>query len=110
MMLKLIPSKSPILKSMLDKIRDPKILWTNYGLRSISRSSPYYMARNTEHDPPYWRGYIWINVNYMVLSSLRHYADQPGPYRENAENIFSELRANLVKNLATVRPLEVTAD
>ncbi|CAL36500.1 Mannosyl-oligosaccharide glucosidase [Caenorhabditis elegans] len=101
MMLKLIPSKSPILKSMLDKIRDPKILWTNYGLRSISRSSPYYMARNTEHDPPYWRGYIWINVNYMVLSSLRHYADQPGPYRENAENIFSELRANLVKNLAT---------
>uniref|UniRef100_A0A1I7UCP7 Mannosyl-oligosaccharide glucosidase n=1 Tax=Caenorhabditis tropicalis TaxID=1561998 RepID=A0A1I7UCP7_9PELO len=100
MMLKMIPSKSNILKATLDKIRDPKILWTNYGLRSISRSSPYYMARNTEHDPPYWRGYIWLNINYMILSSLRHYADQPGPHKQQAEKIFHELRANLVSNMA----------
>ncbi|EGT46576.1 hypothetical protein CAEBREN_00304 [Caenorhabditis brenneri] len=100
MMLKMIPSKSKTLKTILDKIRDPNILWTNYGLRSISRSSPYYAARNTEHDPPYWRGYIWININYMVLSSLRHYADQPGPYQDQAEKIFHELRANLVTNMA----------
>ncbi|CAI2350082.1 unnamed protein product [Caenorhabditis sp. 36 PRJEB53466] len=100
MLLKLIPSKSTQLKAIFDKIHDPKVLWTPFGLRSISRSSPYYMQRNTEHDPPYWRGYIWININYMVLSSLRHYADQPGPHREQAETIFQELRANLVHNLA----------
>ncbi|KAF1757578.1 hypothetical protein GCK72_014034 [Caenorhabditis remanei] len=100
MMLKMIPSKSPALKAMLDKIHDPEVLWTKFGLRSISRKSPYYMAKNTEHDPPYWRGYIWININYMVLSSLRHYADQPGPYQEQSLTIFNELRANLVSNMA----------
>ncbi|CAI5449380.1 unnamed protein product [Caenorhabditis angaria] len=99
LMLRLIPADSKHLKATLDKIRDPKLLWTKFGLRSVSKTSPYYQARNTEHDPPYWRGYIWININYMVLSALRHYADIDGPYRENAENIFGELRKNLVENM-----------
>jgi hypothetical protein len=32
-----------------------------------SRSASLYQQRNTEHDPPYWRGPIWVNVNYMAV-------------------------------------------
>lgn len=98
-LLEILEPHSPYLSKILKDIYDPNILWTNYGLRSLSTTSPLYMKRNTEHDPPYWRGQIWININYLALKALHHYGNQPGPNSENAKKIYVELRRNLVNNL-----------
>lgn len=57
------------------------------------------MAFNTEDDPPYWRGPIWININYLVVRALRHYNLRGGTYAELAGEIYTELRGNLIRNI-----------
>eukprot|EP00249_Psilotum_nudum_P013497 c24364_g2_i3 orf=369-2918(-) len=97
--MKMIPASSPILGKHLEFIRDEKLLWTEYGLRSLATTSSMYMKFNTEHDPPYWRGPIWINLNFLVLASLHHYSEEPGPHKSNATHLYMQLRENLIRNI-----------
>ena len=53
------------LREILDVIEDPKHLWSEHGLRSLSKSDELY---HTGED--YWRGPIWVNINYLVLVRL----------------------------------------
>lgn len=95
------------LQRILQQIRDPNVLWTPYGLRSLSKAAPLYMKRNTENDPPYWRGQIWMNINYLALKALHHYGSVvPGPFAERARAVYAELRQNVVGNV--VRQYERT--
>ncbi|PQQ16299.1 mannosyl-oligosaccharide glucosidase GCS1 [Prunus yedoensis var. nudiflora] len=96
---RIIPADSRILERQLDLISNRSILWTKFGLRSLAKTSSLYMKYNTEHDAPYWRGPIWMNMNYMILSSLHHYSGVDGPYREKARTIYEDLRGNLIRNV-----------
>lgn len=53
------------LGAVLDLIRGPEELWSPYGLRSLSSKDKYYGT-----DENYWRGPVWININYMVMQRL----------------------------------------
>ncbi|XP_050312550.1 mannosyl-oligosaccharide glucosidase [Anthonomus grandis grandis] len=98
-LLRVLEPTSPHLGQILKDIRRPDYLWSDYGLRSLSKTSPLYMRRNTEHDPPYWRGQVWINMNFLAARSLWHYGQLEGPYRTVARELFEELRTNVVNNV-----------
>lgn len=70
--------------------------------RSLSRKDRLYMKRNTEHDPPYWRGQIWINMNFLAIRALKYYAEAPTTPTEIssiAKDIYERLRTNVVNNI-----------
>lgn len=99
-LLQLLEPQSPRLLKILTDLDNPNLLWTEFGLRSLSKSSPLYMKRNTEHDPPYWRGQIWININFLAVRALNFYAKKEGPYQEQAEKLYKKLRENIIKNIS----------
>ncbi|RZF44964.1 hypothetical protein LSTR_LSTR001925 [Laodelphax striatellus] len=98
--LQMIDSNSPKLEKILNKIKDPNLIWTDYGLRSLSINSPLYMKYNTEHDGPYWRGQIWINMNYLAIKSLYYYSKVPGPYTNISSELYEKLRSNVINNIS----------
>ncbi|XP_043273093.1 mannosyl-oligosaccharide glucosidase GCS1 [Venturia canescens] len=97
--LQIVRPDSPQLGKILDDLTNPDLLWTKYGLRSLAKTSPIYMKYNTEHDAPYWRGPIWINLNYLTLRALNHYSAIEGPHQSKATKIYTQLRDNLIKNM-----------
>ena len=95
-MLKLLPPDAPQLPKLLDLLRDDQRLWSPHGIRSLSKSDLWHKRENAPGDAPYWRGPIWLNLNYLLLGGLQHYAKLDGPSRERAASIYAELRDNLV--------------
>ncbi|KAL1947585.1 hypothetical protein VTO73DRAFT_13309 [Trametes versicolor] len=94
-LLSLLPADSPHLGAILDLLRDPAHLWSPHGLRSLSAAHPEFGQGEN-----YWKGPIWIQMNYLALSALhKTYAAQEGPYQERAKEIYAELRKNVVDNV-----------
>ncbi|XP_053921994.1 mannosyl-oligosaccharide glucosidase isoform X3 [Cuculus canorus] len=99
LLLQLLRPDSPRLPAVLDAMRSEQQLWSPFGLRSLARDSRFYGRHNTAHDPPYWRGDVWVNINYLALRALRGYAEAEGPQRERAAQLYRELRHNIISNL-----------
>jgi len=87
----LLDKDSKRLGAILDLIEDPEELWSPYGLRSLSKRDEYY---HTGED--YWRGPVWMPINYLAVSQLLALAQAPGPHQSRARNLYTALRKNLV--------------
>lgn len=100
LILQILPGDSLHLKHIILDIYNPNLLWTPYGVRSLAKTSPLYKAKNTEHDPPYWRGQIWMNINYLITKSLYYYGYQDertdADTKMLAQQVYKELRQNLI--------------
>lgn len=94
-LLELVPVDSPHLGKILDLVRDPEHLWSPYGLRSLSASHPEFGQGEN-----YWKGPIWVQMNFLALRALHQtYAAQEGPFQARAQEIYDELRRNVVDNV-----------
>lgn len=85
--------------SIVSLISDPEELWSDYGIRSISKSSEFY--RTGEN---YWRSPIWMNINYLVLDGLKHYHEASREFssaelNEKIDKTYSQLRLNIITNV-----------
>lgn len=98
-LLQLLRPDCPRLHTIFQDLDNPSLLWTNYGLRSVAKTSPMYMKRNTEHDPPYWRGQIWININFLAIRALEYYSKQEGPFQNESKVLYTKLRQNVINNV-----------
>jgi mannosyl-oligosaccharide glucosidase len=89
------------LEKSLDLILDPSHLWSDHGLRSLSKSHDLFGK-----DENYWRGNIWININYLTVRAARHYynilSQQELGASTSKDVISSKDRQNLLNKLAKV--------
>ena len=94
--------KSAKIPKILDSIEDPNKLFTPFGLRSLSKDASLYNKKNTEHDAPYWRGPIWININFLVVRALYNLKEDIGvdkSVRTQAQRIYTKLRNGIIDNV-----------
>lgn len=96
-LMKLVPASSSHLMPILELVSDPEELWTDYGIASLSKQDEFFGKGED-----YWRGSIWMNINYLVLDALKYYHGQPDIGEEEKvliAKIYSELRKNCVKTV-----------
>jgi mannosyl-oligosaccharide glucosidase len=65
--LQLIDADSDTLGVLIKHMRNTEELGSRYGLLSLSRSDAFYGQGEN-----YWRGNIWVNVNFLIINALQH--------------------------------------
>ncbi|WFD21568.1 mannosyl-oligosaccharide glucosidase [Malassezia equina] len=97
LMLRLLPADSAQLGASIRLLRDETQLWSPHGIRSLSQRHSLFGM-----DEDYWRGAIWLPINYLLLGALRHYAQEPGLYAVEAQMAYTELRKNVIHTVLEV--------
>jgi len=79
------------MKATIDLMTSRDHLWSDFGLRSLSKSDSFFQKGDC-----YWTEPIWIPLNYLVLRGLKSYYSKD----EDASELYEALRLNLLENLS----------
>ncbi|CAL9734143.1 mannosyl-oligosaccharide glucosidase [Monosporozyma servazzii] len=103
--LKMIPPNSAHLDKVIAAMSDKTTLFSPYGLLSLSQKDEYF-----GQDENYWRGKIWLNINYLCLDAIKYYYPEiadakkasKSPVNAAAQQLYAGLRRNLIDNVYKV--------
>ncbi|KAK0619775.1 glycoside hydrolase family 63 protein [Immersiella caudata] len=87
----LLAPDNPKLGRVLALIGDEEELWSNHGIRSLSKKDEFYGTNEN-----YWRSPVWININYLAIVELHKVATQDSPFKATARDLYTRLRKNIV--------------
>lgn len=82
---------------ILDRLSDPEGVWSEFGIRSLTKRDAAF-----GQDEDYWRGAIWVNMNYLALRTAQDYYDDEQTSvtdRAKLSDIYSKLRTNIVQTV-----------
>lgn len=76
---------------VLAHLKNPAEFWSDYGVRSLSRSSALYAPGygHQPHNNSNWRGPIWLPINYLLVQALQ----------DHDPALAEQLRENLIRNV-----------
>lgn len=83
--------------AVIKSISDPEKLWSDFGVRSLSKKDPKF-----HKGEDYWRGHIWININYLTLEALLYYGESENTdesVKKLANEVYTSLRENVISNI-----------
>jgi mannosyl-oligosaccharide glucosidase len=73
---------------------DENLLLSEDGLRSLSFSDPLYGT-----DDNYWRGAVWLPINYMVLRACKLYYWNDSTLGSEVRTLYEVLRERLIDSV-----------
>ena len=79
--------------NIINFLLDENELYSEFGIRSLSKSDLLY---HTGDD--YWRGNVWINLNYLVLRGLFKYYIK----NDKAKEAYEKIRNNVINSVYNV--------
>ena len=87
--------------AILKTLGSEEELWSQHGVRSLSLSDALYGT-----DENYWRGPVWVNMNYLILTRLLALSSSPSSpstkakaNQKEAAKLYKQLRENLVNTI-----------
>lgn len=97
LLLNAINGTSSHIEPAMQLLADRRRVWSPHGLRSLSRQDLYYRRGNAPGDKAYWRGNVWLPINYLALRALSALEVEGSGPSARAGELRVALRARLVR-------------